>query len=195
MGTHLNELAFRHVAAAHVLKNEDVSRFVELRRGAQDAAILIHAIGGDAVGRAIDQERKSLRAVFGHVDRSEEVNAVAHGNAVFILGVVLLDAEFGGRRVGTVLGCGRERDEVRQKQVREKKKKDERKQNRIRTLHARSWLRAGIRIGQATCALGGSQVGASWRSWRDPDFLTTEDTGGSLRGARTALARYNNVFG
>src|ERR1700721_350537 len=136
MGTHLNELALRHVAAAHVLKKKDVSRFVELRRGTQGAAILIHAVGGDAIGRAVDQERKSLRAVFGHVDRSEEVNAVAHGNAVFILGVVLLDAEF-GRRVGTVLGCGRKRDKVRQKHVREKKKKDERKKNQIGTSHAR----------------------------------------------------------
>jgi hypothetical protein len=35
-------------------------------------------------------------------------------------------------------------------------------------------------------------VGASWR---DPDFLTTEDTVGSLRGVHTAWARYNNVFG
>jgi hypothetical protein len=56
---------------------------------------------------------------------------------------VLLDAEF-GRRVGTVLGCGTETDKVGQKQVREKKKKDERKQNRIATLHARSLLRARI---------------------------------------------------
>ena len=53
--------------------------------------ILIDAIGLDAVRRARQQDRIRLRLVLGDVDGGEELHAVAHRDAVFVLGVVGLD--------------------------------------------------------------------------------------------------------
>ena len=99
--THFDELALRHVAAAHVLKNEDVSRLVEVGRGAELRAVQVDTVGADAIGRAVDQERVGVRTVFGDVDGCEQVNAVAHRDSVFIFRVVLFDVEV--RRLGAGL--------------------------------------------------------------------------------------------
>ena len=64
------------------------------------------------------------------------MDAVAHGDSVFIFCVVLFDVELRGR-VGAVLGGGVGGDQVEQKQVHEKKK-DGRIQTTIATLHTRS---------------------------------------------------------
>ena len=55
--THLDELAFRHVSPADVLKNKDVSRLVEIGRGPELRAVQVDAVRPDAVRRAIDQKR------------------------------------------------------------------------------------------------------------------------------------------
>ena len=138
MRSHLDERAFRHVAAAHVLIHKNISRSVKLGRRAQRLAILIHAIRPHAVRSADDQERIRLRAVFGHINRREQVHAIAHGNSVLILRVVLLDAEL--RRLGVArggsIGAG---GQLHRKHENQKQKKDERKQTgQTTTLHLRA---------------------------------------------------------
>ena len=102
VGTHLDECSFGHVAAADILIDEDVSGFVEVGRRAELGAIEIDAVRADAVGRAVDQERVGMRSVLGHIDGGEQMDAVAHGDAVFVFRVVFFDVEL--RSVGAVLG-------------------------------------------------------------------------------------------
>ena len=125
---HLDEFALGLEAPAHVLVDEDVARLVEILGGSEVArgrremvlavGVLAVARVGDAhaVGRADHQERVRLRLVLGHVDGGEEFHAVAHGDAVFVLRVMLAHVEgrfvrfFLGRRRGgrTVRGLGRD---------------------------------------------------------------------------------------
>ncbi len=42
--THLDKCTLRHVAAAHILEDENVSRLVEVGRGPELLAVQIHAI-------------------------------------------------------------------------------------------------------------------------------------------------------
>ena len=53
---HFDEFAFGHEAAANVLHNENVAGFVKVRRRAELGAILIDAVGRDAVRSAADEE-------------------------------------------------------------------------------------------------------------------------------------------
>ncbi len=96
-----DECAFRHVAAADILVDEDEAVADEDGRGAEALGVMVDAVGGDAVGRAVDEEGIGLRSVFGDVDGGEEFGAVAHGDAEFVLGVVF--ADFGGGGVGVLV--------------------------------------------------------------------------------------------
>ena len=108
---HLDERALGHVAAAHVLVDENVSRLVEVGRGTELRAVEVDAIWRNAIRSAIDQERVGVRSVLGNVDSGEEADAVAHGDTVFIFRVMRFGVEF-GRGVGASLGekrCDREK--------------------------------------------------------------------------------------
>src|SRR5581483_1326565 len=111
---HLGEGSFRHVSATHVLKHKDVAGFVELKRGTKLLTVLIDTIGGDAVRSAVEEKWIRTGAVFGNVDSSEQMNPVAHGNAVFVFRVMFLYIV--SRLIGFVLtGKGRKQDEYKRK--------------------------------------------------------------------------------
>ena len=89
MRRHVGELAFRHPSAANILPHPDVAgleeRFgLEARRG-----IFIGTVRADAKRRSHDEERVRRRGILWHEYRREELHAVAHRDAVFVLGVVL----------------------------------------------------------------------------------------------------------
>ena len=88
---HLNELAFRHVAPAHVLVDENVTGALKRFRGPQRPGVLVLSIRAHAVRRAIHQEGIGDGRILGHVNGREQVDAVPHGDAVFVLGVMLPD--------------------------------------------------------------------------------------------------------
>ncbi len=108
---HFLPLPFRHVAPAHVLLHEDVAGFLEFARRADrlrhpvDAvAQRVLGIHAGAVGRALHQEGVALRPVLRHVDDREQLHAVAHRDAVFVLGVAVLQAALDGGGVRVVGG-------------------------------------------------------------------------------------------
>ncbi len=150
MRAHLVERSFRHIAAAHVLIDEDVSRLVEFGRGSESRAVQIHPIRPHAVGSPIDQEWIRTRSVLGHVDRGEEMNAVAHGDSVFILRVVFLELIL--RRFRLALG-GKiaHPNQTKQNQA-----------DASARHHNRSLSKEG-RIGNLHLALGGRQAGLGSR--------------------------------
>ena len=84
----VDELAFREIASANVLVDEDEAFLLEGFRLAQHRTVVVDAVGRDRVRRALHQERIGLAAVLGNVDGGEQLDAVAHGNAVVVLGVV-----------------------------------------------------------------------------------------------------------
>ena len=90
---HLDEIAFRQITPADVLKHEDVAGLVERLRRSQPRPELIDAVRRHAVRRARHQERIAPRGVLRHVDRREEPLAVAHRDGRLVLRVVLRDAE------------------------------------------------------------------------------------------------------
>ena len=97
---HFQERAFRHVASAHVLKNENVPRALEFVRRPQRLPIIVHAVGPHAIGRALHQKWISARLVLRDVHRGKEQLAVAHRDAELVLRVVLANVKF-RRRVAS----------------------------------------------------------------------------------------------
>ena len=61
----LSNVAFRHVAAAHVLVDEDVAFLGEMLVGAEGEAMLVVFVGTDAVGRAHHEDGVFLRLSLG----------------------------------------------------------------------------------------------------------------------------------
>src|SRR5215467_7731183 len=94
MRVHLQEIAFGHIPAAHVLIHNDVPGFFKFIRRANLLSVLIFAVGSNAVGGAVNQNRIGLRSVLGNIDGSKQLLPVAHGNAVFVLGVMRLYVVF-----------------------------------------------------------------------------------------------------
>src|SRR5580658_5711421 len=105
MRAHLDEGAFGHVPAANILINEDIAGVLKFVRGAETLRILVFAVGFHAVGSAGNEEGVRFAAVLRHVDGSEEMHAVAHGDTVLVFRVVRLDIVL-FRRAGRGL-CGR----------------------------------------------------------------------------------------
>ena len=102
-------VAFAHVAAADVLVDEDEFLAREQLGGPERGAVLIDAVGRDVVAGALHHDRVGAAVgedVLGDVDGGEELDAIAHGDAVFELGVVLADVGGGVRSAG---GCGSNR--------------------------------------------------------------------------------------
>lgn len=87
---HVDELPFAHVLAANVLIDDDVAVFGQRGRRADVGLVLVGAIRGDAVGRAVEKDGVLLRLILRDVDAGEEALAIAHGYAVLVLGVVRL---------------------------------------------------------------------------------------------------------
>ena len=107
VGAHLDKIALAHPAATHVLVDKDVAAFFKLIRGAKVLWILILAVRGDAIGGPVHQERvRTASGILGHIDRGEQVLAVAHGNAELVLGVVGADVILGRRKASWLLGLG-----------------------------------------------------------------------------------------
>ena len=102
---HLDEGASGHVAAADILVHKDIAGFLKFIRWAEALRILVFAVRGDVVRRPGNEEGVCLAAVLRHVDGSEEMHAVAHGDAVLVFRVVGLDIVL-FRRGGRGL-CGR----------------------------------------------------------------------------------------
>src|SRR5215467_1483489 len=105
MRVHLQEIAFGHIPAAHVLIHNDVLGLFKFIRWANLLFVLIFAVGSNAVGSAVNQNRIGLRSVLGHIDGSKELLAVAHRNAVFVLGVMGLYVVFFRSFLGRVLSA------------------------------------------------------------------------------------------
>ena len=83
------KVAFAHPAAAHVLVDKDVAGLLELLRRPQMLRILVLAVRPHAVRRAVHQERiRPAGRILRHIHRGEQPLAVAHRNAVLVLGVV-----------------------------------------------------------------------------------------------------------
>jgi|SRR5579863_625413 len=80
--------AFGHVAAADVLVDENESLCFGGFGRADADAVVISSVWGDRVGRALHQDRIFLRRVLRDVDACEQTDAIAHGDAEFVLGVV-----------------------------------------------------------------------------------------------------------
>ena len=57
----------------------------------QVALVKIHTIGRHAVRRAVQHHGIFLGLVFRQIDRGEQLDPVAHGDHVLVLGIVLLD--------------------------------------------------------------------------------------------------------
>ena len=103
-------LAFAHVAAAHILIDKDELLAREQFGRSQVGSILVDAIGRDAVAGALHHD--GIRPVVGedvlrNVNGGEQLHAVAHGDAVFELGVVLADELPAGSRSGSRRGRSR----------------------------------------------------------------------------------------
>jgi hypothetical protein len=103
---HLDEGAFGHVAAADILVYEDIAGFLKFIRWAEALRILVFAVRVDAVRRAGNEEGVCLAAVLRHVDGSEEMHAVMHGDAVLIFRVMGLDVVLFRRGRCGLCGCG-----------------------------------------------------------------------------------------
>ena len=103
----VDEFAFRHPAAAHILRHEDVPLVGKLAARPQSRRIFVHSVRPAAVGRADHQERILFRCVLGHVDGGVQPHAVAHRNHVFIFRVVGFDVVAVGRRGSTPTATGR----------------------------------------------------------------------------------------
>ena len=89
---HVDELAFRHVAAAHVLVDEDeVLPWRTSRRARGRSCKRPRRTDATLYGVRIEHDRDTSASVLRHVDGGEEALAVAHRNAVLVLGVVGLD--------------------------------------------------------------------------------------------------------
>ena len=119
-------VAFAQIAAANVLIDEDEFLAREQLEGPSAGAVLVDAVGRDAVAGALhhDRVRLSLGDVFGNVDRGEELDAVAHGDAVFELVVVLAD-EFASDAAGWRRGGRRAaRPGVRRTEQAEEERRD-----------------------------------------------------------------------
>ncbi len=97
--SHVDEDAFREVAAAHVLVDDDEA-VAHREFGRTDGLLrLVRSIRSDAVGRTAHEDRVLLRSVLRRVDRGEELRTVAHRDAHLALVVVLARVAAGFRRL------------------------------------------------------------------------------------------------
>lgn len=92
------------VASRRLGLDKNIADLVEIGGRAYLGAKLIDAVGRNAVGSTVDEEGIGARRIFGDVDGGKEARAVAHGNAIFVVAVVLFDVEVGASGLG---GAGR----------------------------------------------------------------------------------------
>ena len=89
-----NQIEYREGYTPSLNDPEDEFVFGEEGGGAEVVGVAIRAVRGDAVGSALEEDGVSFcvaKDVFGDVDAGEEMDAVAHGDAVVVLGVGLAD--------------------------------------------------------------------------------------------------------
>ena len=91
---HFHKFAFGEISSSYILIDEDVIGLFKLFGWSQVFLVLVFAIGTNAVGRAIHENRMRLRSVLGHISGGEQFLAVAHRDAVLVLGVMRLDVVF-----------------------------------------------------------------------------------------------------
>ncbi len=91
VGADFGPFAFRHVAAADILVDEDEAVLHEFVGGSDGGAIEVGAVGSHAVGGPVEKDGVGFGFVFWGVDGDEEADAVAHGDAEFMFGVVFAD--------------------------------------------------------------------------------------------------------
>ena len=112
VGADVDEDAFGHVAAADIFIDEDEAFLFGGHGRADLGLVVIGAVRSDAVRRALHDDGVGLRGVLGDVGAGEEADSVAHGDAVFVLGVVGLGVgEVGAFSVGEGLRNERLSDE------------------------------------------------------------------------------------
>lgn len=104
---HVHKHALRHVAAAHILIDEDEALFFGGEGWTDLRLVVVGAVWSHVVRRSLHDDGIRLRRVFGNVDRGEQTHAIAHGNPVFVFGVVRQGVgELGGRDIGERHGGG-----------------------------------------------------------------------------------------
>ena len=104
---HVHKHALRHVAAAHILIGENEALFFGGEGWTDLRLVIVGAVGTHVVRRSLHEDGIGLRRVFGNVDRGEQTHAIAHGNPVFVFGVVRQGVgELGGRDIGERHGGG-----------------------------------------------------------------------------------------
>ena len=95
------------VKAAHIFIYKDEALFFGGDGWADLRFVVIGAVGSDVVRRSLHDDGVGLGRVFGDVDGGEQADAIAHGNPVFVFGVVRQGVgELGGRGIGERRGGG-----------------------------------------------------------------------------------------
>jgi hypothetical protein len=118
-GANVNVLAFGAVAPADVLRDEDELILGESQERTGDVGgVVIGAVRLECVRGASKNDGPRVGVVFGNVNAREKVNAVAHGNAVFVFGIVFGEPDGVGveRSVGGMrIECAKEKTENEKK--------------------------------------------------------------------------------
>src|SRR5436305_8330602 len=110
LGAYVDELAFGAIAAADVLEDEyEILPSVVLQEAAW-VGVAIYTIGLEPVRCASQKDGARTRVIFGRIDGSEELYAIAHRDLILVLCVKFAEAGLtrrsGDRRSG---GRGRAR--------------------------------------------------------------------------------------
>ena len=99
----VNVITFGAIAAADVLRDEDELVLRQFAEGAERIAVVVRAVGLQRIRRAREHDGPRLRIILRHIDASEELHAVAHGDAMLELGVVFREPD--GVGVGRSIGA------------------------------------------------------------------------------------------
>ena len=112
--TDVHVSALRAVAPAHVLRDEDELVLRQRAKRTGRVVVVVRAVWLECIRRAREHDGPRLRIVLGHIHAREETYAIAHRNAMLILGVMLgepdgVGVSGGFRRLGKARG-GCEKD-------------------------------------------------------------------------------------
>ena len=92
-GPHVHVVALRAVAPAHILRHEDEPVLRQHAERPDGVRVIVRAVRLQRVGRAREHDGPRLRIVLGHIHAREKMHAVAHRNAVLVLGIMLRQPE------------------------------------------------------------------------------------------------------
>jgi hypothetical protein len=93
---HVNKDTFGHVAATHILINENEGFLFCGYGRAHLRLVVVRAVRSDVVRGSLHDDRIRLGRILGNVDRRKQTYAIAHGNSVLVFGVVRQSVRQGG---------------------------------------------------------------------------------------------------